>query len=85
MESTVEEPRSPRAYDAAGFVAALGERNATPRVAQNASNRRSAIDGRTTRHPGCAISGCRRKRILSHLCVGGLGGVLSGARIILLL
>jgi hypothetical protein len=53
---------SPKAYDA-GFVAVLGERNVTPRVAQNASNRRSAIDGRTTRHPGYAISGCRRKRI----------------------
>ena len=27
------------------------------------ANRRSAIDGRTTRHPGYAISGRRRKRI----------------------
>jgi hypothetical protein len=52
-----------KAYDAAGFVAALRERNATPHVAQNTSNRRSAIDGRTTRHPGYAISGRRRKRI----------------------
>ena len=40
-----------KAYDAAGFVAALREHNATPHVAQNVSNRRSAIDGRTTRHP----------------------------------
>jgi hypothetical protein len=52
-----------KAYDAAGFVAALRERNATPHVAQNTSNRRSAIDGRTTRHPGYAISGRQRKRI----------------------
>jgi IS5 family transposase len=52
-----------KAYDAAGFVAALREHNATPHVAQNVSNRRSAIDGRTTRHPGYAISGRRRKRI----------------------
>jgi hypothetical protein len=52
-----------KAYDAAGFVAALRERNATPHVAQNTSNRRSAIDGRTARHPGYAISGRRRKRI----------------------
>src|SRR5215469_4928608 len=52
-----------KAYDTAGFVAALRERNATPHVAQNTSNRCSAIDGRTTRHPGYAISGRRRKRI----------------------
>ena len=38
-------------FDTAGFVAALHELNATPHVAQNTSNRRSAIDGRTTRHP----------------------------------
>jgi hypothetical protein len=34
----------------------------TPHVAQNTSNRRSAIDGRTIRHSGYAISGRRRKR-----------------------
>lgn len=28
----------------------------TPHVAQNTSNRRSAIDGRTTRHRGYAVS-----------------------------
>jgi hypothetical protein len=44
-------------------VAALRARNATPHVAQNTSNRCSAIDRRTTRHPGYAISGRRRKRI----------------------
>ena len=32
-------------------------------VAQNTTNRRSAIDGRTTRHAGYAISGRMRKRI----------------------
>jgi Transposase DDE domain len=32
-------------------------------VAQNTTNRRSAIDGRTTRHPGYAVSGRMRKRI----------------------
>ena len=46
-----------------GFVAALQELNATPHVAQNTSNRRSAIDGRTTRHPGYAVSQRIRKRI----------------------
>ncbi len=36
---------------------------ATPHVAQNDTNRRSAIDGRTTRHTGYAISQRVRKRI----------------------
>ena len=39
-------------FDTKGFVDALQELNATPHVAQNTSNRRSAIDGRTTRHRG---------------------------------
>ncbi len=37
--------------------------NVTPHVAQSTTNRRSAIDGRTTRHPGYAVSGRVRKRI----------------------
>ena len=37
--------------------------NVTPHVAQNATNRSSAIDGRTTRHPGYAPSQRIRKRI----------------------
>ena len=52
-----------KAYDEAGFVAELHEYNVTPHVAQNTTNRRSAIDGRTTRHPGYAVSGRMRKRI----------------------
>jgi Transposase DDE domain len=47
----------------AEFVADLREDNVTPHVAQNTSNRRSAIDGRTTRHSGYAVSGRVRKRI----------------------
>jgi transposase len=54
---------SDKSYDAAGHVAALRELGVTPHVAQNQKNRRSAIDGRTTRHPGYAISQCIRKRI----------------------
>src|SRR6516164_8737671 len=46
-----------KAYDVAGFVADLRQHNVTPHVAQNTTNRRSAIDGRTTRHPGYAVSG----------------------------
>ena len=37
--------------------------NATPHVAQNNKGRKSAIDGRTTRHPGYAISQTKRKRV----------------------
>ena len=36
--------------------------NATPHVAQNMSNRSSAIDGRTSRHPGHAMSQRFRRR-----------------------
>jgi len=52
-----------KAYDVAGFVADLRAYNVTPHVAQNTTNRRSPIDGRTTRHPGYAVSGRMRKRI----------------------
>ena len=50
-------------YDTAAFVAALREMGVTPHVAQNNTNRRSAIDGRTTRHPGYGLSQKIRKRI----------------------
>jgi hypothetical protein len=50
-------------YDAADFVAGCRERGSTPRVAQNDTNRGSAIDARTTRHPGYAVSMIKRKRI----------------------
>jgi hypothetical protein len=52
-----------KAYDVTGFVADLRQHNATPHVAQNTTNRRSAIDRRTTRHSGYAVSGRVRKRI----------------------
>ena len=52
-----------KAYDVARFVANLRGWNVTPHVTQNTTNRRSAIDGRTTRHPGYAVSGRMRKRI----------------------
>ena len=47
----------------AEFVGDLRAYNVTPHVAQNTTNRRSAIDGRTTRHAGYAVSGRMRKRI----------------------
>jgi hypothetical protein len=52
-----------KAYDVVGFVADLRELNVTPHGAQNTTNRRAAIDGRTTRHLGYAVSGCVRRRI----------------------
>jgi transposase len=50
-------------YDTAEFVAGCRERGCTPHVSQNNANRRSAIDARTTRHPGYRISTIKRKRI----------------------
>ena len=52
-----------KGFDTQGFVAALKQLNATSHVAQNTTNRRSAIDGRTTRHAGYAVSQRIRKRI----------------------
>ena len=49
--------------DTQDFVAELREINVTPHLAQNVSGRRSAIDGRTTRHAGYDISQRIRKRI----------------------
>jgi transposase len=51
-------------YDTHGFVEAARKLNVTPHVAQNAARRGgSAIDERTTRHAGYAISQRTRKRV----------------------
>jgi transposase len=50
-------------YDTADFVAGCRERGCVPHVSQNNKNRRSAIDGRTTRHRGYRASLIARKRI----------------------
>jgi transposase len=52
-----------KGYDAGEFVKDLRALNVTPHIAQNDTARRSAIDGRTTRHPGYAVSQQKRKRI----------------------
>ena len=52
-----------RGYDTAGFVERMRSLGVTPHVAQNDTNRRSAVDGRTTRHEGYAISQRKRKRV----------------------
>ena len=65
-----------RGYDAADFVEDLRGLNVRPHVAQNISGRRSAIDKRTTRHPGYIASQRIRKRIEEAFgwikAVGGL-------------
>jgi transposase len=50
-------------YDTRDFVAAMRRLGVTPHVAQHTNGRRSAIDGRTTRHPGYEVSQRIRKRI----------------------
>ncbi len=50
-------------YDTKGFVADARAAGFTPHVAQNTTNRRSAIDGRTTRHAGYRVSQRKRKRV----------------------
>lgn len=68
IEPLADRPRAitlgaDRGYDAADFVEELRTLNVRPHVAQNANRRRSAIDRRTTRHPGYAASIRIRKRI----------------------
>jgi transposase len=53
-----------KGYDTRDFVQQLRAMNVTPHVAQNDKRPGgSAIDGRTTRHPGYRISQQRRKRV----------------------
>ena len=50
-------------YDTQEFVGGLRGMNITPHVAQNNTNRRSAVDERTTRHAGYEVSQRKRKRV----------------------
>lgn len=52
-----------KAYDTAAFITQVHDLGITAHVAPNTTNRRSAIDGRTTRHAGHQISQRIRKRI----------------------
>jgi transposase len=52
-----------KGYDTKAFVALLRGLGVTPHVAQNTTNRRSAVDERTTRHAGYAVSQRVRKRV----------------------
>jgi hypothetical protein len=60
-----------KGYDTAEFVAECRHLGVTPHVARNTGRRGgSAIDARTVRHPGYAVSQTRRKRI--EECFGWL-------------
>ena len=67
-----------KAYDTRDFVKNLRDMHVTPHVAQYPATRqrRSAIDGRTTRHPGYTISQQKRKLVEQSFgwmkTVGGL-------------
>jgi IS5 family transposase len=50
-------------YDTQELVRELRGMNITPHVAQNDTNRRSAVDQRTTRHAGYEVSQRKRKRV----------------------
>ena len=50
-------------YATHAFVQDLRAVQVTPHVAQHTTNRARAIDGRTTRHPGYAVSQQQRKRV----------------------
>jgi transposase len=68
IEPRAERPRAitlgaDKAYDAEDFINELRAMKVTPHVAQNTNGRRSAIDGRTTRHGGYLVSQRIRKRI----------------------
>ncbi len=55
-----------KAYDVTDFVGDLRKRKVTPHIAVNGAVsklRKSAIDRRTTRHPGYAVSQRIRKRV----------------------
>ena len=52
-----------KAYDSREFVEKARAMQVTPHVAQNDKGRKSAIDGRTTRHAGYQVSQQKRKRV----------------------
>ena len=52
-----------KGYDTRDLVAGFRAMHVTPHLAQHTTGRRSAIDARTTRHPGYAISQQKRKLV----------------------
>jgi IS5 family transposase len=71
-----------KAYDVAGLIADLRAEKVTPHIAidghvrVSGKPRKTAIDGRTTRHPGYAVSQRKRKRIEEIFgWINAVGGV----------
>ena len=71
-----------KGYDADAFVAELRRRHVTPHICPNVHARRlhSAVDGRTTRHPGYAVSQRKRKRVEEIFGWGKVIGLLRKVR-----
>lgn len=67
-------------YDTREFVAGCRALGVTPHVAQNTSGRSSAIDGRTTRHPGYTVSQRQRKKVEEGFGWGKTVGLLRKLR-----
>jgi transposase len=67
-------------YDTREFVTSCRAMGVTPHVAQNVSGRRSAIDGRTTRHAGYAVSQRKRKQVEEGFGWGKTVGLLHKLR-----
>ena len=55
-----------KGFDTADFVSDMRDFNVTPHVAQNTTNRLSAIDGRTIRHCGYEVSQQKPNGSRSH-------------------
>jgi len=56
----IETVAADKGYDACDFVETIRAMGVRPHVMQNNTNRRSAIDARTTRHSGYAVSQKKR-------------------------
>ena len=71
-----------RGYDTTAFVAGARAAGVTPHVAPNvhARRRQSAIDGRTTRHPGFTVSQRKRKLVEEGFGWGKTVGLLRKLR-----
>jgi transposase len=65
-----------KGYDTRDFVAELRHMRVTPHIAQHTAGRHSAIDGRTTRHRGYAVSQQKRKLVEQGFgWIKGVGGL----------
>jgi len=86
IEKRADRPRrvtlgADKGYDAEDFANELRSMNVTPHIARNTAGRRSAIDERTTRHPGYAVSQRIRKRIEEGFGWGKEFGLLRRIRV----